>query len=302
MEITKQLEIDEYHGQILNNHSILNILNLLQFNFLRLSDILNDDKALLRSYGSVQELALLVSRKSVGEAEAVKIKSLHNDVLQDVNRAAAATRAGESAQVQAIVDSIEKIIEVLNIRLNELEKQSSVGPEAWIAFTAEELREDILAFFDAVERNSRGSYRFVDNIALKDDSSYFVDLQFHSSNGDQIRMPLLVKDVFRDLVANARKYTDPGGNILAGVFQDAEHLRMVVEDNGRGIPEESIESVVDFGIRAGNALSKTSYGGGFGLTKAYYITKKFGGRMWIESEINYYTRIRVEIPNQTRKL
>ena len=69
MEITKQLEIDEYHGQILNNHSILNILNLLQFNFLRLSDILNDDKALLRSYGSVQELALLVSRKSVGEAE-----------------------------------------------------------------------------------------------------------------------------------------------------------------------------------------------------------------------------------------
>ncbi|MFW5710677.1 MAG: ATP-binding protein [Spirochaetota bacterium] len=115
-------------------------------------------------------------------------------------------------------------------------------------------------------------------------------------------MPLLVKDVFRDLVANARKYTDPGGNILAGVFQDAEHLRMLVEDNGRGIPEESIESVVDFGIRAGNAISKTSYGGGFGLTKAYYITKNFGGRMWIESEINYYTRIKVVIPNQTSKL
>ncbi|MFW5715006.1 MAG: ATP-binding protein, partial [bacterium] len=161
---------------------------------------------------------------------------------------------------------------------------------------------DILAFFDAVEQNSRGSYRFVENIALKDDRSYFVDLQFHSANADRITMPLLVKDVFRDLVANARKYTDPGGNILAGVFQDAEHLRMLVEDNGRGIPEESIESVVDFGIRAGNAISKTSYGGGFGLTKAYYITKNFGGRMWIESEINYYTRIKVVIPNQTSKL
>jgi len=250
----------------------------------------------------VQELALLVSRKSVGETEAEKIRGLHNDVLQDVNRAAAAANTGESAQVQAIVDSIEKIIEVLNIRLNELERQSSDGPEAWIAFTAEELRADILAFFDAVERNSRGGYRFVDNIALKDDRSYFVDLQFHSSNSDQITMPLLVKDVFRDLVANARKYTDPGGNILAGVFQDAEHLRLVVEDNGRGIPEESIESVVDFGIRAGNARSKTSYGGGFGLTKAYYITKNFGGRMWIESEINYYTRIKVVIPNQIPKL
>ncbi len=89
---------------------------------------------------------------------------------------------------------------------------------------------------------------------------------------------------------------------MAGIFQDAEQLRLVVEDNGRGIPEESIESVVDFGIRAGNAVHKTSYGGGFGLTKAYYITGKFGGRMWIESEVGHFTRVKIVIPNRSDKL
>lgn len=299
MEITKQLAIDESDGQILNNHSILNILNLLQYNFLLLSDLLNDDKILLHSYSSVQELALLVSKKSVGRAESQKIRHLYSLIMEDVQKAAGAAPECGRDRALTIVATIEKIVEILNIRLDELEKQNEAGPDSWLGFTPLELESDMLAFFRAVEQNSRGAYKFVDNIALKDDTSYFIDLQFHASNRDKIHMPLLIKDAFRDLIANARKYSDPGGNILGGIFQDAETLRLVVEDNGRGIPEESIESVVDFGVRAENARYTTSYGGGFGLTKAYYITKKFGGRMWIESEINYYTRVKIIIPNQS---
>lgn len=37
-------------------------------------------------------------------------------------------------------------------------------------------------------------------------------------------------------------------------------------------------------------------GGGFGLTKAFLVTKQFGGRFWIRSEIGAGTRIRIEIP------
>jgi len=37
-------------------------------------------------------------------------------------------------------------------------------------------------------------------------------------------------------------------------------------------------------------------GAGFGLTKAYYVTKQFGGRMWIASRLGVGTRITLIIP------
>jgi signal transduction histidine kinase len=37
-------------------------------------------------------------------------------------------------------------------------------------------------------------------------------------------------------------------------------------------------------------------GGGFGLTKAFMVTKRFGGRFWIASELGRGTRIRIVIP------
>lgn len=296
MEITKKLKVDDQHGHMLNNHSVLNVLNVLQYNFLCLSELLQDEKILLNSYGSVQELALLVKKQAIGEQDAEKISELHAKVLADVHSTAASPPEGTEVHVQEIVQAIEKIVSILDIRLDEIMKRNELGSSAWIDFTPAELYEDFMAFLKAVEQNSRGVYKIVENIALKNHYNYFVDLQFDAASDGFIHMPLLVKDVLRDLIANARKYTDPGGNILSGIYQDKEFLWIVVEDNGRGIPEESIGSVVDFGMRAANVQHKKSYGGGFGLTKAYFVTKQFGGRMWIESEENFYTRVILRIP------
>ena len=298
MEITRQLKVDDQHGHMLNNHSVLNVLNVLQYNFLCLSELLQDEKILLNSYGSVQELALLVKMQAIGEQDAEKIAELHSKVLTDVYSTTARPLEGTEKQVREIVEAIEKIVSILDVRLDEIVRRNELGPSTWINFTPAELYEDFMAFLKAVEQNSRGVYKIVENIALKNRYNYFVNLQFEAASDGFIRMPLLVKDVLRDLLANARKYTDPGGNILSGIYQDEEHLWIVVEDNGRGIPEDSIESVVNFGMRAANVLHKKSYGGGFGLTKAYFITKKFGGRMWIESEENSYTRVTLRIPSE----
>lgn len=296
MEITKQLKVDDQHEHMLNNHSVLNVLNVLQYNFLCLSELLQDERILLNSYGTVQELALLVKKQAIGDKDVEKIAELHSKVLSDVYSTIAAPPEGAEEQVREIVEAIEKIVSILDIRLEEIVRRNERGPSAWINFTPAELYDDFMVFLKAVEQNSRGVYKIVENIALKSRYNYFVDLQFDAAPEGLIRMPLLIKDVLRDLIANARKYTDPGGNILSGVYQDKEYLWIVVEDNGRGIPEESLESVVDFGMRAANVLQKKSYGGGFGLTKAYAVTRQFGGRMWIESEENIYTRVTLQIP------
>jgi signal transduction histidine kinase len=102
----------------------------------------------------------------------------------------------------------------------------------------------------------------------------------------------------RDLIANARKYTEPGGRISAGLWDDGNVLRLVVEDTGKGIPEDEMEEVVNFGYRGSNISDKETQGGGFGLTKAYINTRRFGGRMWIRSGNNSGTRITIEVPRK----
>ena len=111
-------------------------------------------------------------------------------------------------------------------------------------------------------------------------------------------MPLVLQDIFRDLIANSRKYTEPGGKISAGLYSLAEGLRIVVEDDGIGIPRDELQKVVEFGYRASNVLGKRTYGGGFGLSKALWVAKNFGGRMWIRSCVGVGTRVTIFIPVQ----
>jgi signal transduction histidine kinase len=114
-------------------------------------------------------------------------------------------------------------------------------------------------------------------------------------------MPPVLHDVLRDLIANARKYTPPGGRISAGLHSSEEGLRLVVEDNGLGIPRDELQKVVGFGYRASNVSDKRTLGGGFGLTKALWVAKNFGGRMWVRSRLGVGTRVTLFIPSQTDK-
>lgn len=109
-------------------------------------------------------------------------------------------------------------------------------------------------------------------------------------------MPPVLCDVMRDLLANARKYTPPGGTIIAAMYQEPKWLHLAVADTGRGIPPDEIAAVAQFGKRASNVEDVRTFGGGFGLTKAFLVTKQFGGRFWIQSELGVGTRIRLQIP------
>jgi signal transduction histidine kinase len=169
-------------------------------------------------------------------------------------------------------------------------------PERWGAFEIDRLRAEFGAVFSAIEKHSRGRYRILYNAARQEAADYYVDLKLEAESGTAIWMPPIFQDVMRDLVANARKYTSPGGHITAALYQDRAALRFVVADTGRGIPEAELAQVVQFGRRASNVGDVRTLGGGFGLTKAFLVTKRFGGRFWLASELGKGTRIRISIP------
>ncbi|MFP8488724.1 sensor histidine kinase [Gracilimonas sp. Q87] len=191
---------------------------------------------------------------------------------------------------------LKNVFDVFEVRLKEI-IQRWEDPNAWIPIRVRNFVDDFKEFFYAMEKNSKGRYKIIYNIAEQDEKDYLVNFAINSEGEEIIYMPLILKDVIRDLIANARKYTPPGGDITIGISQKNGVFKFVVEDTGYGIPEDEIEKVVDYGYRASNVKDTVrTMGGGFGLTKAYYVVNELNGDMWIDSEAGEGTKIKVEIP------
>lgn len=195
------------------------------------------------------------------------------------------------------IANLGSVFAILKVRAREILARSA-QPERWNEFDCDAIRSDFRAVFAALEKNSKGRWRILFNAARQEANDYYVDLRI-DTEGPTLSMPPVFKDVMRDLIANARKYTAPGGRITAALYEDRDAIRFVVEDTGRGIPESELQQVVEFGKRGSNVSDVRTMGGGFGLTKAFLVTKQFGGRFWIASEVGVGTRIRIKIPRPT---
>jgi len=297
MEIVVPLEVTAEEESLLDMHSVLNVINIISLELLEISAKLNRDKVVFALVEEISDVAQSLcdpeaAFQAVSNVDGL-IKHIRLSLAEAMKRHA--PRAVEACQVN--IDNLESIFSIVRIRAQEIVSRKARSDE-WVQYEVEHLRNNFHAFLKAVETNSKGHYRIVDNIAKHQDGFYLVDFKVSSGTGSTIPMPPVFEDVMRDILANARKYTRPGGEIKGGLFCDGKELRYVVTDTGCGIPAEEIDSVVKFGHRAQNALDFPTRGGGFGLTKAYYVTRRYNGRMWIESKTgtNSGTRIEIRIP------
>lgn len=110
-----------------------------------------------------------------------------------------------------------------------------------------------------------------------------------------------VAEVVYTLIDNAAKYSPPGTRIRVGAEAGNNGtVRLVVEDEGPGIPVELRERVFDKFFRATREVETTGSqpaGSGMGLAIAKGIVEAHGGRIWIEeSEDIKGTRVVVVLP------
>jgi len=190
---------------------------------------------------------------------------------------------------------LKQTFSILDARLEELYRRIAFSDE-WIEVDVDAFRKEYETYFNTQEKNSRGRFGIVMDAKRKRENDYLVVLDMASENGRTIAMPLLFKDVIRDLVSNARKYTLPGGTIRFEIRQQDGRLHLAVSDTGIGIPEEELSRVFEHGYRASNAGSIRTMGGGFGLTKALHVVRKYHGDLWIESGLDNGTTISIELP------
>lgn len=106
--------------------------------------------------------------------------------------------------------------------------------------------------------------------------------------GDKDRL----KQVFINIIDNAVKYTQQGGQVLVEQYEEDGCVRIVVKDTGVGIPAQDIDRVKEKFFKS----NKVVRGSGIGLAVADEIIKQHQGLLFIESTENVGTTVTIALP------
>lgn len=91
-----------------------------------------------------------------------------------------------------------------------------------------------------------------------------------------------LEQVLTNLVENAIKFTDAGGEVRLRGWDRGEFIELAVIDTGIGIPPEERERVFERFYQVDSSTRRRYKGTGLGLTICKHIVTQHGGRIWVE--------------------
>ena len=105
--------------------------------------------------------------------------------------------------------------------------------------------------------------------------------------------PVALRRAFRNLLENAGAY---GVRATARIVRDDAQVRVVIEDEGPGIPEADLERVFEPFVRLEESRSRDTGGTGLGLAIARTIARGHGGDIRLENREGRGLRATVALP------
>ncbi|WP_075364298.1 sensor histidine kinase [Desulfosporosinus metallidurans] len=107
---------------------------------------------------------------------------------------------------------------------------------------------------------------------------------------------LYLKQLIRIILENAGKYVPSGGKIRIGLQSDEDNVKILIEDNGPGLPSNALEVIFDRFYRVDEARSRKVPGHGLGLSIAKRIVDAHNGEIWAENVEPHGARFCVVLP------
>lgn len=108
-----------------------------------------------------------------------------------------------------------------------------------------------------------------------------------------------MKRIFYNMISNAIKYSNEGGQIDIQAFMEDKKLKIDFIDNGIGIPEKQQEAIFKRFTRGTNVTNKGVPGTGIGLMLSKKIVELHGGKIRLKSKENKGSKFTIILPNDT---
>jgi PAS domain S-box-containing protein len=168
--------------------------------------------------------------------------------------------------------------------------------------TGLEIKEIVRALLDFARENAEERHV----VLMEDVVQSTVDLirRTNSHKGVEIRdsydescghinaSPNQLKQIFLNLIANARQAMPNGGTVEIDVRRDGEFVLTTVRDDGPGIEPELIERIFEPFF----TTKRSSGGTGLGLSVSLGIAESHGGTLTVSSEIGHGTEFALRLP------
>ena len=161
---------------------------------------------------------------------------------------------------QTMSELVQNLVQLAKMDLQSTQKHEAVEMGALLANIADE---------------------FAPQAASQGQTLHFNPLTVSTQvNGD----PLQLKQLLRNLVGNAIKYSPPGGTITIAAKAEEENIQVDIVDTGFGIPAADLPFIFDRFYRVREGPNKEVEGNGLGLAIVKSIVEQHGGNIHVDSE------------------
>ncbi|MFM1843367.1 MAG: hypothetical protein RLZZ490_2109, partial [Cyanobacteriota bacterium] len=232
-------------------------------------------KPLAKSYDQLKQFTGDASHELRSPLTAIKTsvevlqthpERIHPQDLEKIHNIVSATN-----QMKCLVDDL--------LFLARTDNDLDLFPQQITVIPLEDLLEDIVTFLDINAEEKA------------------VNLQFYSQGKFLVRGNVFqLQRLFSNLIDNAIKYTDVGGDITVSLKNWEERVVVTIQDSGIGIKKEDLPFIFDRFWRAERARSPERSGTGLGLAIAQSIIQQHQGQIIVESKLAQGTCFTVLLP------
>lgn len=254
-------------------------------NFSNRVDIESDTKEMTELTSTINRLA-----DTLGTQENLR-KQLTADVAHELRTPLATLQSHLEAMIDGIWQPDQKRLkscheETLRIGklVGDLEKLARYESEN---LTLEKTCFDLLDMLQSLTANFEAQFS-TKKIAL----SLHGSPQFLTADRDKIWQ------VFQNLLSNALKYTEEGGQVSITVGGNGTHVQVECKDTGIGIPVGDLPHIYERFYRTDKSRTRLTGGSGIGLTIAKSIIDAHGGTISAVSEVGQGTAFTVTLPRE----
>lgn len=108
--------------------------------------------------------------------------------------------------------------------------------------------------------------------------------------------PIKMSWVIKNLLENAIKFSPNQGYIWIAIYMDEDCLKIKIQDQGIGIPENELEQIFEKFFQSSRSKKQAIKGTGIGLNICRKAVELHGGKIWAQNNQNRGSVFTIKIP------